>query len=86
MTHSGGVFTVKMHQTYTVTETSKLYKLIENLFALFLEKEKKRNKKIHTQIPISYFPTFEFILQEEDPAKNLCSICQFEYQDADDYE
>ena len=79
LTFEAGVYTVKLHQVYTVKEDHALYKQIENLFALFIQKEKRRNRKIHTHIPISYFPLFEFPLKDEKPSHDKCSICQFEY-------
>lgn len=55
---TAGTYTVTLHQTYEIKEGHPLYRNISDLYELFLQKEARRNKKMHTHIPISYFPTF----------------------------
>jgi hypothetical protein len=74
-----------MNQTYTVPSDHVLFKQIESLFELFKKKEEKINKKIHVNVPHSYFPSFLFELRGEKASENKCSICQFEYEEPTSY-
>lgn len=55
-------YKIKMHGIYEIDENHKLYKKIETLFKLFIEKEKKKAENIFVQTRYSFFPVFEFLL------------------------
>ena len=72
-----GVWELELHGRYRVTLENPLHADIPKLYKLYLEKEKRRNHKLHQLIPYSYFPSFELALRGDEHKDDKCSICQF---------
>lgn len=69
---------ISLHQKYSITEKSELWKEIERLIEELRKKEQRKEKShLYDVCGFSYYPLFEFILMKIDPSHEMCCICQY---------